>query len=132
MGIMEDLRDAKKRPVKKRVVQVQPSKGIVSYRPTVTDKQGMDLAFPTVEEAIVSLEGKLEEGLKVTLLYNPTGHSQCAIVRDGNEIFGQGVAVAVNHRDLARCIQAIAYYLVHVNPDYPATPPQFFQQEFDW
>ena len=89
-------------------------------------------AYPDLATAVAGLEGKLEEGLKVTLLYNPTGHAQCAIVRDGNEVFGQGVAVAVNHRDLAMCLIGLTYYLTHVNPEYPVKAPQFFQYELDW
>jgi len=68
----------------------------------------------------------------VTVTYNPAGHAMCSIVRDGNEAFGQGVAVAVNHNDVGKTLIGIAFYLQHVNPEYPSKPPQFFQQDFGW
>ena len=132
MGSSTNEKQARGSSVPKKKDARKGDSGIFSYRPSEAVKGELKMGVMPLDEAILVLSDRVEAGIGISVSYNPTGHAISVIARDKRLSFGEGVAVAVNHVDLAVGLRVMAYYLNNVNPDYPDQLPSAFVGDFDW
>jgi hypothetical protein len=74
----------------------------------------------------------VERGCKLIVGYKAENAAFYALLREGTDNWQEGKAISVFHSQLEKCFAGLSFYLLHVNPEWPASNGGWTQTEFDW
>lgn len=90
-----------------------------------------DLAYD-LPWALDIISSRLAEDCRLVLGYKPENGAFYAMVKETTVDWDKARNVWVWHRDLSRAMIGLAFYLTHVNPEWPQGPVQLSFIEAEW
>jgi len=110
----------------------QPNSTLVSFHPTVAEKDAIKAMEMSESECIDFLGELIDRGLTIKLTCNKAQTAYCAVVAPAGQAFGEGTSIAGFHASMFTLLKMCAYAVNVKWPDYPERPPKHTQLEFDW
>jgi len=102
------------------------------YRPTEQQRKAiMEIALPA-EACMDILYPLLEQGHRLTWGYKPENNAVFLHLREGNVDYDRALTLSCWHATWLRCLQMMAYAVVHVYPEFPLVQTRFDMLAPDW
>jgi len=133
MGITKEQRASTTRASKGKGATGDKSQNrLFNYKPTESEKSILKTLNSPIERSFAVIVDRLDTGCKVSIGQDIDSGTYYIIVREDKKDWTEALAVSVWHPDFNRAVQALAFYLTDVNPDWPAVSAQNQKQDFDW
>lgn len=132
---MSRVADEKKYPPKQAKPTTKPATGgkrPYTFHPTEAQRVALRENPVATNEALTVVSEYLERGCKMTLGYKAENAAFFAILRENTAVWDEGEAVSVFHSQPEKCLAGLAFYLLHVNPEWPRANGGWTQTNFDW